>query len=153
MTKAGGKRVSDFQVGGVESVLEMMRVMDKGSREKLLGLIDGKDPALASQLRQKIFVFADLAGLGAKEAQLLFRTVPAEKLALALRTADPTLTDFVYRNLSERMGKDLRDCLKSMPPRLIRDVEAAQSEILDKAKDLAKDGKLVLKKPGEDTFV
>lgn len=147
------KTKQDFHIGGVESVLEMLRVMDKGSRDKLLGSIAAKDAALAASLSARLFVFNDLAGLNPKEMQVLLRAVKPEKLALALRSADPKLTDFVYRNLSERMGKDLRETLQTMPPRLMRDVEAAQNEILELAKALAAEGKLVLKKPGEDELV
>lgn len=142
-----------FHVGGVESVLEMLRVMDAPARDRLLELLGERDEKLAASLRSQIYVFADLIHLTAKETQLLLRNINNDDLVLALKTAGPALAEHFYANLSQRVSSDLRDQLKAMGPRLARDVEKSQEKILGVAKDLATSGKIILKKSESNEMV
>ena len=140
------------KVSGMEGVVEMLRVMDTGSREKLLLLIEKENRTLACNLRSQVFVFSDLQYLSPKEIQLLLRHIVMDTLALALKNAGAPLKKFFYENLSSRVAQDLKNTVDTMPPKRLSDVEDCQNQILELAKKLESEGKIILKK-SEDTLV
>ncbi len=46
---------------GIESVIEMFRVMEPSEAERLLANLAKQDPGLVEKIRANLFVFADLA--------------------------------------------------------------------------------------------
>ena len=53
-------------------------------------------------------------------------------------------------NMSERAGKMLRDDLEVMGPVRLKDVDDAQSKMINTAKDLAAKGEIIITKSGAD---
>jgi len=86
---------------------------------------------------------------------VLIREVGKDRWVLALRTASPQLKDKIFSNMSERAGTLLREELESNGPVRLRDVETAQRDILDLARQLEADGQVMLKvgKSKEDLLV
>ena len=84
----------------------------------------------------------------------LSREVEKEKLAVALKGASETLRDLFFSNMSERAGKIMREDMEAMGPVRLKDVEAAQMDMVNQAKDLAAKGEIVLAdNSGEDELV
>jgi flagellar motor switch protein FliG len=74
---------------------------------------------------------------------------------MSMRTASPNLKKKIFGNMSERAGALLKEEIESMGPVRLRDVEAAQREIIDIARRLESEGKVVLSggKSKEDVLV
>ena len=70
--------------------------------------------------------------------------ITTDKLALALKGADSTLTHKVTSNMSVRAAEIFVDDLENMGPVRVSDVEQAQKEILAIAKQMADSGQIVL---------
>ena len=68
---------------------------------------------------------------------------------------DSSLKKKIFTNMSERAGALLKEEMESMAPVRLRDVEAAQREIIDCARRLEAEGKVYLSagKTKEDVLV
>ncbi|MGH7875734.1 MAG: FliG C-terminal domain-containing protein, partial [Candidatus Binatia bacterium] len=78
-----------------------------------------------------------------------------DKWVMAMRTASPNLKKKMFGNMSERAGALLKEEIENMGPVRLRDVEATQREILDRARQLEGEGKVYLSagKSKEDVLV
>ncbi|MGE4095415.1 MAG: flagellar motor switch protein FliG, partial [Candidatus Binatia bacterium] len=143
------------EVGGTRPVAEILNYVDKATEERVLSGIAEIDPTLTENVRSFMFVFEDLTQIYDRSMQVLIREVGKDKWELALRTGSPQLKEKIFRNMSERAGALLREELEGNGPVRLRDVETAQKEVLDLARQLEADGQLFLKtgKGKEDVLV
>lgn len=136
--------------GGVDGVVEMLHVMPVSERQRLLNDIAERDPKLFTALQAKMFTFRDLHHLSAREMQALIPAVPSLKLALALRQSTPDLRQHFLSNMTKRASETLEEEMRTLGPRRVSDIEAAQAEIIRIAKELETQGKLLLQRKPKD---
>jgi len=140
--------------GGVNKVVELAKSLDFKTLESILNELQAIDPDLASVIEQQLFTFDDLGNLDDRSIQILLREIDTKDLALALKTASDELKDKFLRNLSERAREMMMEDMEVMGPVRIKDVENAQQKIVDIAKKLESEGKIILQQGGEgDVFV
>lgn len=146
--------VEQAALGGVQPVAEMLNVMDKNTEKAIMSRIEEKDPILAEEIRKLMFVFEDIVKIDDKGIQTLLKEVPNEKLLLALKTANEEIKNKIFRNISQRAAQLLRDDLTNMGPSRLSDVEGAQVEIVNVARRLESEGKILIARGGsEDALV
>ena len=92
----------------------------------------------------------DLAQLDSGGVQTLLRGVDKDKLGIALKGASDSLKDLFFTNMSERAAKILREDMAAMGPVRLSDVDDAQLEIVNVAKQLAEQGEIMLSDGGEE---
>lgn len=136
------------QLGGVSPVAEMLNVMDKSSEQSIMSMVEEKDPQLAEEIRKLMFVFEDIVFIDDRGMQTLLKEVPNDKLVLALKTAPDEIKDKIFKNISKRAADLLKDDLSAMGPVKLSDVEGAQQEIINIAKRLEAEGKLMISRGG-----
>jgi flagellar motor switch protein FliG len=79
---------------------------------------------------------------------------PNDKLIIAMKTAPEEIKEKIFKNMSSRAAELLREDLDNLGPQRLSDVETAQSEILNIAKRLESEGKVVISRGGGgDEFV
>jgi flagellar motor switch protein FliG len=80
---------------------------------------------------------------------ILFDTVPADRVVLALRGADVDIRDFILAALSSRMRRMVESELATgaSPPR--REIMDARRQIAETVLKLAEQGKIDLTSPAE----
>lgn len=137
------------QLGGVEPIAEMLNVMDKTSEQNILARVEEKDPQLAEEIRKLMFVFEDIVFIDDRGMQLLLKEVQNDKLVVALKTAPEEIKEKIFRNISKRASELLRDDLEALGPVRLSDVETAQQEIVNVAKRLENEGKIIISRGGE----
>jgi len=141
-------------LGGVQAVAEILNHSDRRTGDNILQALEENDTELAEKVRKLMFVFEDLAGLNDQGVRELLREVKNEELTLALKTASDELKSKIFKNLSQRAVQILEEEMSVMGPVRLSDVEAAQQSILNAARKLEKEGKIVLAgKEGGDAFV
>ena len=142
------------QLGGVSPIAEMLNVMDKNTEQGIMARVEERDPQLAEEIRRLMFVFEDIVFIDDRGMQTLLKEVPNDKLTVALKTAPEEIKDKIFKNISKRAADLLREDLQAMPPVRLSDVENAQQEIVNVAKRLEAEGKLIIARGGgEDTLV
>lgn len=141
-------------LGGVQPVAEMLNVMDKNTEKAIMARIEEKDPILAEEIRKLMFVFEDIIKIDDKGIQALLKEVPNDKLLLALKTANEEIRNKIFKNISQRAAQMLKDDLSNLGPSRLSDVEAAQVEIVNVARRLESEGKIMIARGGsEDAMV
>lgn len=146
--------VEQASLGGVQPVAEMLNVMDKNTETAIMSRIEEKDPMLAEEIRKLMFVFEDIVKIDDKGIQTLLKEVPNDKLLLALKTANEEIRNKIFRNISQRAAKLLQDDLANLGPSRLSDVESAQVEIVNAARRLESEGKILIARGGsEDALV
>ncbi|MBI4925149.1 MAG: flagellar motor switch protein FliG [Bdellovibrio sp.] len=136
-------------LGGVQPIAEMLNVMDKTSEQNIMARVEEKDPQLAEEIRKLMFVFEDIVFIDDRGMQLLLKDVPNDKLVIALKTAPEEIKEKIFRNISKRAAQLLREDLEAMGPVRLSDVETAQQEIVNVAKRLENEGKIIISRGGE----
>jgi flagellar motor switch protein FliG len=142
------------KLGGVETVAEIMNQMDHATENNIFSILEEMDADLAEGIRQKMFVFEDVAGIDNRGIQTILKEITNEDLALALKTASDNLKNLILKNMSSRAAEMLQDDMETMGPVKLSDVEAAQQNIVRVVRKLEAGGKIVIGgKGGEDVLV
>ncbi|MBK9040400.1 MAG: flagellar motor switch protein FliG [Bdellovibrionales bacterium] len=146
--------VEQAALGGVQPVAEMLNVMDKNTETAIMARIEEKDPILAEEIRKLMFVFEDIVKIDDRGIQTLLKEVPNDKLLLALKTANEEIRLKIFKNISQRAANLLKDDLANLGPSRLSDVETAQVEIVNVARRLETEGKILIARGGsEDALV
>ena len=146
--------VEQAQLGGVQTVAEMLNVMDKGAEKAIMSRVEEKDPLLAEEIRKLMFIFDDIVKIDDRGIQALLKEVPNDKLLLAMKTASQEIKEKIFKNLSKRAAELLADDLSTMGPTRVSDVETAQMEVVNVARRLESEGKIIIARGGaEDALV
>lgn len=137
------------QLGGVEPIADMLNLMDKNSEKNIMSRVEEKDPELAEEIKKLMFVFEDLVYVDDRGIQTLLKEVDQQKLVVALKTAPEEIKAKLFKNMSNRASTLLMEDLEALGPTKLSDVEKAQSEIVQKCKDLEQQGKAFISRGGD----
>ena len=147
----GGQSVE--KVGGINAVAEIVNQMDKASEEAAFEFMDEDDPDLATSIRDLMFVFDDLNDIDDRGIQTILKEVNNEQLMLALKTAMDELKEKIFRNMSERAAEVLKEDMEASGPVKVSDVEAAQKAVVNIARKLEAEGKIVIGGQGGEDVI
>ena len=129
------------QLGGVEPIADMLNLMDKNTEKNIMSRVEEKDPELAEEIRKLMFTFEDLMYVDDKGIQNLLREMDNNKLVIAMKTAPDEIKQKLFKNMSNRAATLLKEDLEALGPTKLSDVEKAQAEMVQKAKELESQGK------------
>lgn len=137
-----------------EMMAEIFNNLDRQTENRFVSALEERNRDSAERIKALMFTFEDLAKLDPAGVQTLLRVVDKDKLGMALKGASDTLRDLFFSNMSERAAKILREDMEAMGPVRLRDVEAAQMEMVNAAKDLAQKGDIMMAdNKGDDELV
>jgi flagellar motor switch protein FliG len=141
------------KIGGVEPLAEMLNSLDKATEEQILDSLEERDPELAEQIRQLMFTFDDLVKIDDRGIQELIKNVNNDKWKIALKTASEAVRELVFKNMSERAAKMLREDMEAMSAVKLSDVEKIQFEVVQMARKLEGEGKIIIASGGDSAYV
>lgn len=145
--------ISNQKIGGVEPIAEMLNLMDKATEEQILDNLEERDPDLSEQIRQLMFVFDDLVKIDDKGIQELIKKIKNEQWMTALKTASETVAELIFKNMSERAAQMLKEDMEAMAATKLADVEAMQYEIVQIARKLEEEGKIIIQSGGDSAYI
>jgi len=149
-----GNKSQGQQLGGVKFLADVMNGLDKAAEQALTAGLAERNPELADAVRQLMFVFDDLAGVDDRGLQELLKEIAKEDLVLALRAAGEPVKEKIFHNMSTRAGELLKDDMEVGGPVKLSDVEKAQRNILQVARKLEEEGRIILGgKGGQEMLV
>jgi flagellar motor switch protein FliG len=126
------------------TLADLLNHSDKAMVQQVMSTITARDAEAAVKVRRLMFGFEDLVRVDPATFGALIAECPAEKLPIALATAEPTLRDLFLSRMSERAANMLREEMESMPTPRKRLVDEAQAEIVALAKRLAEAGRIII---------
>jgi flagellar motor switch protein FliG len=139
--------------GGVESIVEILNLVDRSSEKQIIEALEDDDPELAEEIKKRMFVFEDIVMLDDRAIQKVMREVDSQELAKALKSVDTEVQDKIFRNMSKRAAGMLKEDMEYMGPVRLKDVEEAQQKIVSIIRHLEDNGEIVVARSGEDELV
>ena len=139
--------------GGVESIVEILNLVDRASEKQIIEALEDEDPELAEEIKKRMFVFEDIVMLDDRSIQKVMREVDSQELAKALKSVDTEVQDKIFRNMSKRAAGMLKEDMEYMGPVRLKDVEEAQQKIVSIIRHLEDTGDIVIARAGEDELV
>jgi flagellar motor switch protein FliG len=142
---------SDFtKGGGVTTLAAVMGFVDRETEKNILDGLSKRDPAVAEEVKNLLFVFEDIINLDDRAIQRVLKEVDGKDLALALKTANDELLNRVFKNMSSRAATTLREDIEVLGPVRVREVGKAQQNIVDVIRTLEENGQIVIARAGKD---
>lgn len=137
-------RPDQAKEGGVKTLATLMGYVDRETEKNILEGLAERDPELAQEVKELLFVFEDIAGLEDRAIQRILKEVNTKDLALALKTANEELLEKIYKNMSQRAAESLKDDIEVLGKVRMRDVGKAQSAIVDVVRTLEDSNEIIV---------
>jgi flagellar motor switch protein FliG len=139
--------------GGVRAVAEMFNRLDSETSKEILASIEAQDATLVETIRHLMFVFEDILLIGANGVKEVVDRVDRKILTLALKGTGEQLKNHFFQCMSQRGAETMREEIDTLGPVKIRDVEAAQQQIISTIRALETEGVLSVRGAGEQYVV
>ncbi|MGN1085054.1 MAG: flagellar motor switch protein FliG, partial [Lachnospiraceae bacterium] len=139
--------------GGVDSIVEILNTVDRGTEKHIMESLEIEQPELADEIRKKMFVFEDILSLDDRSIQRVLHEVDNNELATALKSANEEVQNVIFNNLSKRLVAMIKDDMDFMGPVRLKDVEEAQQKIVNIIRKLEDSGEIVISRGGGDEIV
>ena len=137
-----------------EVMAEIFNNFDRQTETRFLTTLEEQNRESAERIKQLMFTFDDLVKLDTGSAQTLMRHVDKDKLTIALKGATEPVRQFFMSNMSTRAAKMLLDDMQALGPVRLREVDDAQAQLVNLAKDLAAKGEIMItKNHGDEELV
>lgn len=135
--------------GGIRAVAEICNRMDPNVSKEVLDDIEQQDSALAGTIRNLMFVFDDILSVDDMGMTELLSRLDRKVLTMALKGTSEELKGHFLRFMSKRSQDMLREDMEALGPVRIRDVEAAQQQVIAVLRQLEQQGIINLHGAGE----
>jgi flagellar motor switch protein FliG len=140
-------------VGGVQSLVDILNRSDRATERLILEGLENKDSDLADEVRQRMFVFEDIALLEDRAVQLVLRQVDTKDLAVALKGVRDDVRDKILRNMSERASANLVEEIEMLGPVRLKTVEESQAAVVRVIRTLEESGDLIVQRSSDEYVV
>ena len=140
-------------IGGVQPLVEIINRSDTALEKSLLASLEGRDQALAEDIRSRMVTFADIARLEDRDAQRVLRGIDLRVLALALKGVDEQIGDVISRNMTERNRENLVEETKALGPVRMRQVDEARAEVVRIIREMEAADEITISREDEDELV
>ena len=139
---------------GFKAVADLLNRLNAEESKRILETIEEGQPELALSIRNLMFTFEDLVTVPPTTIREIVSGVDKRQLALALRGAKDELRAQIFKSMSSRAVEMLKEDMEVLGPVRSREVAQAQQEILNLARRLEAEGKVVLKlETGDEMLV
>jgi len=139
--------------GGVRAVAELINRLDSSTSVEILEKIENENPNLALSIRNLMFVFEDILLIDDAGMREIIQRVDKKTLTVALKGTSEQMKSQFFRHMSHRAVEMLREDMEVLGPVKIKEVEAAQNEIVVVVRKLDQDGVISIKGGGGDEYI
>ncbi|CAH0243086.1 Flagellar motor switch protein FliG [Microbacterium oxydans] len=140
-------------IGGVQPLVEIISRSDTALEKALLASLEGRDLALAEDIRSRMVTFADFTRLEDRDAQRVLRGIDLRVLALALKGADEQITAKVTGNMTERNQENLAEEARVLGSVRVRQVDEARAEVVRIIRELEAAEEITISREDEDELI
>jgi flagellar motor switch protein FliG len=136
------------QGGGVDFIVQILN-QERSIEKTVLDALTLRDPEMAEQIRNHLFVFEDIIKLEDRATQRVLRDVDQKDLVLAMRGAKVEVRQHILKNLSKRAAETLEEELAVMAPARLSSIEGAQQRIVAVIRRLEEAEEIVVQRGGQ----
>ncbi|MBD5103867.1 MAG: flagellar motor switch protein FliG [Ruminococcaceae bacterium] len=142
-----------MEIGGINYIADVMNKVDRSTEKFIFDELALRDPKLAEEIRQKMFVFEDIVNLDSMSIQTFINEVDAKDLAVAIKGSTAEVAEVIYANMSTRKREATQTDVEYLHNVRMRDVEEAQQRIVAIIRRLEEDGVVTISKSGQDEII
>lgn len=141
------------KAGGVQSVVDILNSVDRGTEKRIMESLEITDPELADDIKKRMFLFEDIINLDSTAIQRFIREMDNNELALSLKGATEELLELILANMSKRMAEMIKEDMDFMGPVRLKDVEEAQQKVVNIIRKLEDQGEIIISRGGGDELI
>ncbi|GBR51758.1 flagellar motor switch protein G [Neokomagataea thailandica NBRC 106555] len=127
-----------------EVLADIFNNFDRRLEGRFMEALEAHSHDDAECVRSLMFTFEELVNIPAEGLVTLSNALQREHLIVALKGASDALKTAFFKTMSERSARILRDEIDALGPMRVKDVDAAQNEIMIVAKKLLDRGEIEL---------
>jgi flagellar motor switch protein FliG len=136
-----------------DRMLAVVAIIQKSSKEvadQMLAELEKMSPALASQVRDQLFVFEDIGRLQDSAVRRVMQELENGVLSVALRKASDTVKNKFYNNMSKRAVETLEEEMEFAGKMAFSDIKAKQKLVVETCRRLAEQGEIQISASEEE---
>ncbi len=133
-----------------EQMADIFNAFDRQTEARFMTALEDISRDSSERIKALMFTFDDLTRLESAAIQTLLQQFDKREMALALKGASEAAREFFFANMSSRASNMMRDDMEAMGAVRLKDVDEAQSRLVNTAKDLAARGEIVIAKGKAD---
>ncbi|MDZ8117281.1 flagellar motor switch protein FliG [Pontiella agarivorans] len=126
----------------IDSLVSIMQRSSKEVADAMLDELGKQDPALADLVRDRMFVFEDIARLDDAAVRRIMQELENGVLSTALRKASDEVRDRFLSNMSRRAADGLQEEMEYAGKMPFSEVLAKQKQVVQVARSLAEQGEI-----------
>jgi flagellar motor switch protein FliG len=146
-------QLSRQQFGGVRAVADILNRLDPATSTQLMESLETDNPPLFENVRRFMFVFRDLEALDEGSIKTIITKVDRKVLVVALKGANESLRTKFVKTQSQRGAEMMLDDIASLGPVKLKEVDAAQQQVIATARELEKEGAISLSASSTDQVI
>jgi flagellar motor switch protein FliG len=131
--------------GGPRAVAEILNQLDSNMSDGILTNIGESNTEMMEAIRNKMFVFDDLLAVDANGVKEILARADRRQLTVALKGASQEVLQHLLKGMSQRGSAMLLEDMEALGPVKIKDVEAAQQQVIAIVRQLEGEGLVSLK--------
>ncbi|MCB1518378.1 MAG: flagellar motor switch protein FliG [Hyphomicrobiaceae bacterium] len=129
-----------------EQMADIFNSFDRQTETRFMTSLEEKNREAADRIKDLMFTFDDLVKLEPNAIQAVLQAIDKKVLTLALKGASDEAKEKFFSNMSARAAKMAKDDMEAMGPVRLSDVDEAQGQLVNTAKDMAARGEIVIAK-------
>lgn len=138
---------------GIRALAAILNRMDGAKADLILSGVESENQPAAASVRLLMFVFEDVVNLSKESVKVLIGQVDRKILTLALKGTTEEIKAHFTGTMSQRGAEMLIEDMEALGAVRIRDVQAAQNQIIAQIRELEKDGAISSSSGGNDDYV
>lgn len=138
---------------GASIVANILNAATISTERLVLEEINERDPDLAQEIKNLMFLFEDILDLQDKVVQRVIVEIDKKDLVVALKGASKELMKKFTENMSNRAESILREDMEAMGPVRVKEVEEAQQRIIQEIKQLEEMGEISIRKTENEKMI
>jgi flagellar motor switch protein FliG len=131
--------------GGVRAVAEIINLLDSETTKEILNGIGEHDANLLDTIRHLMFVFDDILLIDPNGIKEILARADRKSVTVALKGTSEKMKTHFMQCMSQRGAELMREDMEALGPVKIKDVDAAQQQIITIIRDLETEGILNLR--------
>jgi len=157
ITEGIGRKLSKVRkiakADGVRALASLLNRLEASRVDVLLAEVQNQNPAIADSVRSLMFVFEDILTLDKEAMKALVAKLDRKVLTTALKGTSVKIREHFSQCMSQRAAEMLAEDMDALGPVRIRDVEAAQREVISVIRQLQQLGAVSMGRGGADEYV
>lgn len=133
---------------GTRALASILNYVDGEMAEKVLSAIEPENETAVASVRDLMFVFDDIITIDKEGIKALLAKVDRKILTLALKGTGEKIRTHFTQCMSVRSAEMLGEDMEALGPVRIRDVTAAQQQVVTVIRQLQKDGSIAARSGG-----